>query len=287
MTRASAILLLPLVTGCVTTKYDVEACAGSADVDDTTAIVTDFKDSAHEMVTCGNLTFQLMFALLDTAQTFLQNPDGLPSAFTYDAGLYRASGSGVAMDLWFVATEGSPVGAAGEIVEPNVFDPESYFVGMNVVDNGDGTATLSFDAPGPLAALLGQGDAPTSPLLVTDTDAAVLASNLAALELTGLIYVDDTRSVSTITYELSYPYETVTSLLTGQRLNMQAVAATGARDDLGQSLSAPDWNVDYGELAGTLEGTIDADVLGGPFDFHALLSYDGLSTEPSITVTCL
>lgn len=287
MNRACTILLFPLLAGCVTTKYDVDECAGSADVDDTTAIVTDFKDSAHEMVTCGNITFQLLFALIDSAQGFFQDPDALPSAFTYEDGLYRASGTGVAMDLWLVAAEGSPVGTPGERIDPNVFDPESYFVGMSLEDNGDGTATLSFDAPGPLAAMLGQGDAPTSPLIVSDADAAVLVTNLGALELTGLIYVDDTRTVSTITYSLSYPYETVTTLLAGQRINMQAVSATGTRDDLGQSLSAPDWNVDYGELAGTLEGTIEADVVGGPFDFHALLTYDGLSVEPSVDVTCL
>lgn len=287
MIRSPALILLPLLSACVTSKVDVAECAGSADVDDTIAIVTDFKDSAHEMVTCGNITFQLIYALIDSAATFMQNPDSLPSAFTYEAGLYRASGTSVAMDLWLVVNDGSPLGGAGEMVEPNVFDPDSYFVGMSLADNGDGTATLSFDSPGPLAALLGQGAAPTSPLTVTDADAALLTSNLAALELSGLIYVDDARTVSTITYELSYPLETLTALIEGQRLDMEAVAATGVRDDLGQSLSTTGWDVIYGQLAGTLEGTIDADVVGGPFDFHANLSYDGISVEPVITITCL
>lgn len=287
MSRVALSLSLALMSACTTPKYDVGECAGSADVEDTTVIVTEFKDSAHEMVTCGSLSLLLIRNLLLSAQTFMTDASALPGALTYEDGLYRASGTGVAMDLWLELPEGSSLGAAGETVTPNVFDGDSYFVNLSLEDNGDGTATMRFDSPGPLASLLGRGDAPESPLTVTDADAASLASNLSALRLSGLIYVDEALSHATVTYELSNPDGALSDMFSGQRVDMHGISASAAREDLGQTLSVTLWDVVYGDLAGTLEGTIEADVTGGPFDYHAQLAYSGLDSEPAITITCL
>lgn len=292
MLRTPTLLLVALMVGCTDTapgdaEVDVAECSGDNDVDDNTLIVWDFKESAHEMITCGGLTFQLIGALIDSAQAFMEDPNSLPSAFSYDSGLYHTAGTGVAMDLWFLAGSGSPVGTAGEPIDVNLFDPDSFFVGMDLTDNGDNTVTLTFDEPGPLAALLGRGDNPDSPQLLTDADAAVLSTNLLTLELAGSVFVDDVRTVSTISYELSNPAQALSETLSGMRLDMRQVSASGAREDLGQDLSTPVWDVEYGDIAGTLDGTIELDVVDGPFDFHALLEYYPIDIEPAITITCL
>ena len=74
-------------------NIDVEACAGDADIDDTTFIVWEFEDSVHEMLTCGNLSFLLIRALLDSGKDLLSGDAKLPEAFSYEDGAYGAYGA--------------------------------------------------------------------------------------------------------------------------------------------------------------------------------------------------
>lgn len=268
---------------------DVDECAADGDdVTDETYIVWEFKDSVHEMITCGSLTFQLMSALIETAQTFLTDPAGVPSAFSYqDGGVYSTVGVGVAMDLVFRYGPDSPGGQAGDPVPHNLFDPDSYLVGADAVEEGD-NLIVSFVEPGPLVALLGRGGSPQSPLTLSAADLANFAANLGSLKIKAQILVDDERIFSVITYNVDNPAVFVTDALLGMKMNMALVqAATGSRDDLGQQLTSTTWDVTYGDLAGTLDGVIEADVVGGAFDFHVRYDYSPLSVEPAIEITCL
>lgn len=266
---------------------DVEQCSGNTDVDDATLITWEFKDSAHEMITCGSLTFQFLFALIETAETILTEPTSLPSAFSYADGLYTTTGTGVAMDLSFRYGPDTPGGTPGEIVPYNVFSLDSYLTGATSREEND-AVVIAFSEPGPLAALLGKGAAPQSPLTFNESDLAVIAANISSLKLKSVIFVDDERTTSVITYEINNPAVFVTEALAGMQMSMELVnAATGARADLGQSLETTKWDVVYGDLAGTLDGTIEADVTGGPFDFRVVYEYLPTFVEPSISITCL
>lgn len=266
---------------------DVDACAGDADVDDTTEIAFSFEESVHEMVTCGNLTFTLLKALLDSAQTFMADPEAVPNAFSYADGVYQATGTGVAMDVWFRTSSDTPLGEPGERIEADLFGLDSYLAGASSSDNGDGTVTVTFDEAGPLAPLLGRGDNPRSPMVLTGADALVFVSNLGTLKLKGVILVDDDRDPVRVTYEIDNPASFVSDTLTRSRLSMDLVTAAATREGLGQALEPTEWDVVYGDSAGTLDGVIEADVVGGPFDFHVVYSYLPTDADPAISITCL
>jgi len=274
-------------TGPGEATIEVDECSDGADVDETTLIVWEFEESAHEMVTCGSLTFQFMRALIDTASTLLTNPAGLPEAFSYADGVYTTTGEGVAMDLTFRYGPDTPGGEAGETITANLFDLDSYLVDAVAVEDGE-TIEVSFTEPGPLAPLLGHGAQPESPLVLTEADLAVLAASLASLKIKSTIYVDHEKVVSTITYEIKTPVAFVTDALLGMKLDMRQVdAASGVRDDLGQEMETTTWEVTYGDLAGTLDGVIEADVRGGPFDFRVTYDYSPTARYPNVDITCL
>ena len=283
------VVLALTLSGCtdLSDSVDVDECAGDADQDDVTAIAWDFDQSAHEMITCGGLRSQLIRSLINSATSLLSDPEALPDAFSYADGIYNTQGVGVSMDLWFRYGADSPVGSAGETVTDNLFDPDSFLVGADAVDNGDGTVTVSFTEPGPLAAMLGKGDSPESPLVLTDADAAVFAANLGSLEIVGSIFVDDPRDPSLIVYELSNPAQAVVEAFMGQTLSMEMIDAGGGREDLNQTLVATRWDVAYADVAGALDGVIELEVTGGPFDFQATYTYLPTDPWPLVVVTCL
>ena len=291
--RLTAVLtaLLGLGLACGTAPgeatVDVEECADGADVDETTLIVWELEDSVHEMITCGSLTFQLIFALVDTAQTLLTEPSSLPSAFSYADGAYTTTGEGVSMDLVFRYGPDTPGGQAGDDIAHNLFVLDSYLVGADAVKDGE-VVVVTFSEPGPLAPMLGRGASPQSPLTLTETDLALLSSNLSSVKIKAQIHVDDEVVTSVITYDIDNPAVFVLDALLGLQMNMELVsAASGARADLGQQLQSTTWDIAYGEVTGTLEGTIEADVTGGPFDFQVRYDYSAISSEPAIDITCL
>ena len=283
----ASILACGSMPGEADIDIDVDACAGDADVDDTTEVAFTFEESVHEMVTCGNLTFTLIKALINSAQTFMADPDALPGAFSYGDGVYRAGGTGVAMDVWFRTSGDTPMGEPGERIESDLFRLDSYLAGASSSDNGDGTVTVTFDEAGPLAPLLGRGDNPRSPLVLTGADALSFVSNLGTLKLKGVILVDDDRDPVVVTYEIDNPASYVSDTLTRSRLSMDLVTASAVRDDLDQDLAPTEWDVVYGDTAGTLDGVIEADVVGGPFDFHVVYEYLPSDADPAISITCL
>jgi hypothetical protein len=290
---SAVALLTALSLACTGTTtpgeatVEVDDCAGDADVDDVTYIVWEFEDSAHEMITCGSLTFQLIWALIQTADSLLTDPASAPSAFSYADSTYTTTGQGVVMDLTVLYGPQSPGGTGGEPVGADLFDPDSYLVDADGTDNGDGTVTVTFSSPGPLVALLGQGDSPASPLTLTDDDLGVFAENLAGLKILSAIHVDDEVTLSTITYDINNPAAFIGDMLQGMQMNMEVVTASGSRADLGQTLSTTTWDVVYGDVAGTLDGTIEIEVTGGDFDFTARYDYQPIDPYPSVTISCL
>lgn len=286
-------LLIGLGAGCGSVvggqdTVEVGECAGEADVDDTTLIAYELESSAHEMIVCGSLTFQLIGAVLESAHALVGDPASAPDGFGYADGTYTTTGVGVAMDLTLLYGPSTPGGTAGEPLGVDVFDPDSWLVGATVSEQGEDWV-VTFDAPGPLAPLLGMGDAPSSPLVLTDADLNEVVETLGGLRLDTTILVDDVVETSTITYAIDNAPAALADILTDLALDMDSVeGATGAREDLGQAATTPVWDVVYVDGAvGALEGTIVAEVRGGPFDFQATYTYLPTDPDPNILIECL
>ena len=269
-----------------TADIDVSACAGDADIDDTTFIVWEFESSVHEMITCGNLTFLLIRTLLDSGKDLMTGEASLPEAFSYSNGAYVATGDGVSMDMSFTRGVNTPGGASGERIEHNLFNFNNYLENASVSDSGDGIE-IEFDEPGPLAPLLGMGNNPSSPLYMSPMDLATFAANLGTLKLDSSIYVDHEHTLSVVQYEIDNSPGLLINLFSNFSMDMDKATATASRADLNQSLDPTLWNISYVDASNALEGVIEADVVGGPFDFHVVLDYNPLFTEPDITITCL
>jgi hypothetical protein len=290
--KLSGLFAALLSTGCVgmnlgkSADIDVAACAGDADIDDTTFIVWEFEDSIHEMITCGSLTFQLIDGLLDTAQAFATGESSLPESFSYENGRYISTGQGVSMDVTFTRSVNTPGGSSGEPIEHNLFNVNSYLVNANVTDSGDGLQ-INFDEPGPLAPLLGMGDNPSSPLVMSAADVANFAVILGTLKLDSNIYVDHEQTLSIVQYDIDNSPSLLFSLFSNMSMDMSNATASASRIDLNQELEPTLWDIQYVDASKGLDGVIEADVTGGPFDFHAVLEYDPIFDEPDITITCL
>lgn len=285
---AAALLLActgaPDPTGAT---IDVDDCAGNADIDDTVRVAFDFEDSAHEMVVCGAITFQFLAAVLDTAFTFAEGNSDLEDRFGFDAGTYLVEGAGVSMGLTLLYGATTPGGEAGAPLPANVFAADSWLVGANTSTSGD-DLVVEFEEPGPLAPLLGQGASPSSPLTLTPTDLEDLFFTLTALQLEGVILVDDDRGDVAFTYEIDNPRAALGALASERTLEMDLVGATGERPGLSQQVSTTTWDLTYVDgVSSALQGSVTLEVTGGPFGFQAEYLYLLADPDPSITITCL
>ena len=288
--RALPVLLLSL-PACFTVDdgavVNLAACAQGADVDDVTHIAWDFETSAHEMIVCGGLSNLLIQRLVQSATGFARDPYALPGAFSYADGVYTTQGQGVSMDLWFEYGADTPVGEVSVRVEYDLFELDTYLRGSEAAENSDGSITVTYEQPGPLVTLLGQGDLPPNPLTIDNTYTAVLAAAFGTLRLRGQMHVDDEVTLSTITYDLDFPDSLVFDLIKGEPLALTLVSASGFREDLGQELSTRSWDIVYRDQTGALDGVIDLEVRGGPFDFRAHYQYFPVDPEPLVTISCL
>lgn len=261
-------------------------------VQDTLAIVFDFKESCHEMIVCGGLVGAIAGAVIEVLITLLQDPSAsaLPPGYSFDAGTYHATTTGfskVSMDVRFYLGDDYQYGPAGTLIEENLFVLSSYLLGAKVTLKGtfpDVSAEVSFTGTGPLVELLGRGPSPTSPLVFSLLDPP--GAELGKLRLDAVIHVEDTRTAASITYDVNSPQTLVQSIVTGAPLDLMMVGADGTRDDLMQQLAVNTWDVAYVDDAiGALTGTIAFRVEGQHFPFLAELHYPS-SNEPEISVTC-
>jgi hypothetical protein len=281
--RLALVLAASALMGCSKNLWtgeqvDVDACAGDHDVDDVTTLAYLFEDSAIAMVTYGGLRFVLITRLLHAAQTFMADPDALEDGFAFVDGRYLVEGAGASMEVWFADGDG--------VLSVDLFDLDSYLVDADLVDNGDGTVTVTFVDAGPLVSLLGHGDAPESPLLLDQAAAEQLALELGALEVSGTITVDTVFGDSTISYAVDNPALAVTEALISPRMPMELLWASGVRSDLDQDLAVTRWDVDYVPLSASLDGEIRTEVTGGPFDYQADFTYVPLDVFPAVSITC-
>lgn len=289
---STGVLALLLSTACATepdfggASVDVDSCAGDADQQDALSMVLAFGDSAQELLVCGAITYQFLGAVVGTADSFAEGDEDWEERLTFDEGTYRVEGTGVAMDLSLTFGEDTPGGTPGEPVSSSLFVSDSWLVDATATQDGE-DLVISFSEPGPLAALLGKGPLPQSPLTLSSDDLDVVALNLTTLVLEARVAVEDQRDTHAYTYQTNTPATSIESLIVERALVYALDEASGARPSLDQQASVSQWDLRY--LDGpnpALQGTVTLDITGGPFDHTATYLYLPEDPEPSVTVTC-
>lgn len=269
-----------------TADIDVAECQGDADVDDTTLIVWDYEESVHEMITCGQLSFLMMSSILKSTSILWGGDSGMPEGFSYENGVYHVQGDGISMDLVLKFGPDTPGGNSGDQVSDNLFDGDSYLVNASSSQDGENTV-IAYDEAGPLAALLGQGAHPPNPIVLTPAQISAITTVLGSFQAQSVIHVDDERT-ATITYDVESPVAFIATLLLSKNMEYSLVSANGSREDLDQTLTNTVWDIQYVDTAHALDGSLEADVTGGPFDYHVVYTYNALlSPEPTVDITCL
>jgi hypothetical protein len=262
---------------------------GDADIAAAVVITDEYADSLHELIGCGGLSFALCSAVIDGVIDAIvdQSNDATPDGWEFVGdGVYRTGSGGTVMDATFYLAEDFSFGKAGDPVMDDLFLVKSYLVDARLkVDLLKGKAEIRFDAPGPLVELLGFGADPPNPLPVDLNDLASIKKKLRQLEFEGKVVVQDKREHSTIGYTLNIPRTSADAFLVGTTpMRYELENVDGARADLDQTIVTSMFDVAYANH-GTLTGTVELHVEGGPLEYDALLVWDD-TPYPERTLMC-
>jgi hypothetical protein len=249
-----------------------------ADITASIAITDEYADSLHELIGCGGLSFALCSAVIGGVIDAIvdQSNDATPDGWEFAGdGVYRTGSDSTVMDVTFYLAEDFSFGKAGDPVMDDLFLVDSYLVNARLkLDLTTGKARIAYDSPGPLVELLGFGAHPANPLPVDLGDLGSLKRKLRQLEFEGKVVVQDEREHSTINYTLNVPRTTADAFVIGttpMRYELENVDGTNA--DLGQTIVTSAFDVAYANH-GTLTGTVDFHVQGGPLEYDAHLVWD-------------
>lgn len=266
--------------GTVDPPADLEECRGDAsdaDVYDNVAIKDDYNASLHELVACGGLNARLCSSLIiGIVDAIVNNEDSaLPPGWGYAGdGVYHTEGTGVTMDTQFYLAEDFEFGKAGDLITVNLFLASSYLKGYNAYLDFEGVV-IEYDEPGPLVELMGYGTNPPNPLVLDLDDLNSLNSRLKKLNFTTEIVMDDQRDLAVVQYHIDSPLTPANGLIDGtHNLAYDLQSADAYRSDLDQELIVEEWNIEYGDTFGALDGTIDFRVEGGHFDWAGRFTYE-------------
>ncbi|MBK8234801.1 MAG: hypothetical protein IPK74_04525 [Deltaproteobacteria bacterium] len=254
---------------------------------DAVVIAQEYGDSVHEMIACGMLQVALVGAIVEGIVDAIAagTNDATPDGWSFDDGVYRTAGNGATMETRFYLAQDTSFGHAGDLVEHNLFLVDSYLVGaVLVVDLVDGVSEIQYASHGPLVELMGFGAAPPNPLPVDYTDLEQIQRRLGALDFETRIDLDDRREHATVVYHVDTPRMSAGALLDGEAMVLGLQSATAERSDLGQSLLVDRWDLHFVEH-GSLTGTVDTHVEGGPLPFAAQFVWAD-SGYPEIELAC-
>ena len=145
---------LPESEPLVVDQEEIADCTeglSQSEINSNLLIVDNLNNSYHEMIVCGGLYFNMIFALIDLVRDLLEDASNvkLPDGYTTDGkGTYTAQASGftdVQMDVQFFFGEDYEVGAKGDLIPYNLFDPDTYLVNPSVdLDVWNGKAKIHY-----------------------------------------------------------------------------------------------------------------------------------------------
>lgn len=271
-------------------SWTMEGCAEGAtqsELEESTRILLDSESSLHEMVACGTLQWQLVGSVVQTALALVGLSDTPDTGFVYQGdgtGSYTTSagGSGSSMEVVFRLGEDYEVGAAGEVVPADLFDPDSYLTGVTVSADLH-QAEVSYASTGPLVELLGFGVSPPNPLVIDLADLESAFSELETVRVASTIYVSDAVDETTVVYAAESVEKAVAHYALGDTLDLDALEVDATRGS--QGFVGTDSELVYSNGLGALDGFIDAEVRDGPVDYDVRLVYDS-SGWPTWELSC-
>ncbi len=269
------------------------AGCGAANVADNLAILSDVRDSYHEMIVCGGLGLDFDSAIANVIVDVALGGKA-PQAMSYKGNGTFESANGMMM----IRT--SLVG--GGETSFDVLDPSSYLVGLTVNANGAINALarggnwkqmlghaasavdLRFRGTGPGAALLGLtadelrgGHLATAPERI----AKAIAAHIAVEDR---IDVTNTHGDTTVHYVLEGPPLPLAQVLDSHAINMKLASIAATRG--AQTIAVTEWTMQFkGDGGKVLDGTIGMDVTGGSFPYHAQFTYRH-DMSPNIALSC-
>lgn len=270
------------------------ACA-KGDTRQNLAIVSDLRDSYHEMIVCGGLQLDFEHSLVNVIGNYLLNR-GSGSQLRYQGNGVFASPNGMMLIRTFLP-DGRPITA-------NPLDPQSYLVGLSVTANASGlidaglrggspwglvkaasaSLDVQFSAQGPLFDLL--GDAALRPgraLLDPKKLAKAIASRVM---ISNRISVDNTQGGTTIHYLLDGPPQPLAGGVDDKNVPMVLSSIVAERPDTHQTIRVTEWTMAFkGDGGKVLDGTIGLEVDGGDFPYAVRFTYPH-RMEPDIDLTC-
>ncbi len=276
------------------TVVDVHACTqglSAQRIDDHLAMVFDLEQSYHEMVACGGIAASLATGVIDVVASFADSPSGgLPRGVERDGSEYWSApddGSGTSMVTRFYFGDDYEVGAAGQLVEDNVFAVKSYLENPRVdIDYATGELLIRYDSHGPLVELLGFGPNPPRPLRLSPSDLANISSDIEKLQMQTVIEVDDPRENSTVRYELESRRVSLGAFVGGADMGFEVVSSSAESGSPAQQMETLAWDIQYNDGVRGLNGDIEFAVTGGDFDYRGVFEFQD-STWPATSVTCL
>jgi hypothetical protein len=264
---------------------ELAACSGGAtagQVDDAVEISGDLKQSCHELVVCGGLSFRLTGAILELfARAALGT--STDSGLAFDGNGTYTTGQGAVLATSMELTLYHPT--TGQLITSDLTKVESYFGGASVSVSLDSLKVkVSYLSLGPSFELLGLS-APSGPGTVT-LDASAMKDALGRIKLRAKTKVDDRQGHATFVYEMTTPDTTLGTIFDGGAMPFTLDSVTGGRTDLAQTIERKTWNVSYvgGEI-GALDGEISFAVKGGVVPFVATLTYP-MNAEPEVKLSC-
>jgi hypothetical protein len=266
------------------------ACA-KGDLRAQLAIVSDFRDSCHEMIICGGLTNQFGVAIVSVLLSAALGKKIEISTIQYQGeGRYKV---GDVMVMTLVLGRDTSWGRTGDVIPFNVLALDSYFTKASVAakatmafENGHAVEktqlAVTFESVGPGIELLGLGPSPASGVTI---DFHEVARSLGgAIQTANVITVDDQKGDSHVRYELKSAAMRFGELLGHSPQKMELVKVDAVRG--AQTIDVSNWGMQYQPgSSGTLDGTIDM-VVHGEFDYRVHLSYPHRK-EPDVTLSCM
>lgn len=274
------------------------ACA-TGDAAANLAIVSDLRDSYHEMIVCGGLQLSFENALINVLVNAAIGRGG-PSQLVYQGNGTYATTNGMMM---IKASLGD-----GQALTADLLDPQSYLVGLrvnasagaagavdavarggrpwDVVKSASASLDISFQAQGPLFSILGlTADEVRGGRLLAS--ASKIKNAIAEhIMLSNRIDVQNQHGTTTIHYILEGAPASLKDALDHKTVPMTLASIEATNSATGQNMRVTEWTMAFkGDGGKVLDGTIGADIDGGAFPYAVRFTYPH-RMEPDIRLTC-
>lgn len=273
------------------------SCASTAaNRDAELAIVSDLRDSYHEMIVCGGLALGWGFAVVGIIADAIKGKKA-ESPMIYKGNGVFASRNGM-MEIQTVTASGAPLSF-------DVMDPRSYFAGFHItagaqmsgavdaaargkpweaVGKAAASAQIGFSGEGPGFALLGITLAEArSGKLNFKRIARALGD---AIHVVSRIEVRDQKGNTTIHYQLQGKPQRLNDWLDGKKVPMTLASIEATNSVTQQTIRITEWTMDYrGDGGRVLDGTIGFEVEGGAFAYGVKFTYPHRA-EPDVKLAC-